>query len=122
MPWKKANKELISLLENAVSQYRCDRKPMFGSPTFFVNNNMFAGVHEDTIILRLSEADRRELYSQYDEAGPFTPMGRAMKEYAAIPESIAGDSRVFAEWLGRSYRYAASLPPKAPKRAKKSGG
>ena len=38
---------------------------MFGSVTFFVNNNMFAGVHEDNVILRLSEADRQETFSSY---------------------------------------------------------
>jgi TfoX/Sxy family transcriptional regulator of competence genes len=81
---------------------------------------MFAGVHEDTIILRLSEKDMQEIFAVYDEVRPFTPMaGRPMKEYAALPEDIAADREVFREMLGRSYRYAASLKPKEPRRAKK---
>jgi TfoX/Sxy family transcriptional regulator of competence genes len=120
MPWKKANPALIELLEEAVRAYDCDRRVMFGSPTFFVNNNMFAGVHEDTVILRLSEKDRQDVFREYDEVRPFTPMaGRPMKEYGAFPESVAANASIFREWLERSYRYAASLKPKEPRRAKK---
>ena len=120
MPWKKANKGLIDLLEKQMKDYRCERKMMFGSPTFFLNNNMFAGVHEDTVILRLSEEDRKELFTRYQEAKPFTPMGaHVMKEYAALPEILCRDPEVFKRWLDRSYKYAGSLSPKAPKRSVK---
>ena len=114
MPWKKANKELIGLLEKSVAQYPCDRRVMFGSPTFFVNNNMFAGVHEDTVIMRLPDADRQNIYSRNKEVKPFTPMGRPMKEYVALPENFVKNATVFNEWLGRSFEYARSLPPKKP--------
>ena len=93
---------------------------MFGSPTFFVNNNMFAGVHQDTVILRLSETDRSSIFSLYPDVTPFTPMpGRIMKEYAALPQAICDDEAVFHEWLEDSYNYAASLPPKEKKRRRK---
>jgi len=120
MPWKKASADLIKLLEESMVNFRCDRKMMFGSPTFFVNNNMFAGVHQDTIIMRLSEQDRQEIQSRYDEAAPFEPMaGRIMKEYVALPESLSGNNDMLQEWLNRSYEYALSLPPKEPKRPRK---
>jgi TfoX/Sxy family transcriptional regulator of competence genes len=119
MPWKKANKELIQLLEKTVVKFPCDRRVMFGSPTFFVNNNMFAGVHEDTVIMRLSEADRQKIHSQYAEVKPFTPMGRPMKEYAALPENFVKNNPVFDEWLGRSFRFAQALPPKKSGRKEK---
>jgi len=115
MTWKKANKGLIELLEKSVAEYKCDRKVMFGSPTFFVNNNMFAGVHEDTVIIRLSESDRREILLMHKEVKPFTPMGRTMKEYVALPESICRDAEVWRRWLDRAYQYAVSLSPKEPK-------
>jgi TfoX/Sxy family transcriptional regulator of competence genes len=93
---------------------------MFGSPTFFVNNNMFAGVHEDTVIIRLSEDDRKKILSLYREVRLFEPMkGRVMKEYAALPEDICKNTEVFQEWVNRSYQYTATLPPKEPKRSKK---
>jgi TfoX/Sxy family transcriptional regulator of competence genes len=120
MAWKKASPALIEMLEEAVRAYDCDRRFMFGSPTFFVNGNMFAGVFEDTVIIRLSESDRQAAYAGHDEVGPFTPMeGRPMKEYAAFAEGVTADKEVFGEWLGRSYRYAASLAPKQPRRAKR---
>ncbi len=120
MAWKKANKELIRLLESEMLTYRCDRKMMFGSPTFFINNNMFAGVHEDTVIIRLSEGDRKDIFSLYNEVSPFIPMeGRVMREYAALPESICSKAEIFKEWLNRSYQYAVSLPPKEKKHKRK---
>ena len=89
MPWKKANKDLINFLEKMMLNYRCDRRVMFGAPTFFVNGNMFACVHEDTIIIRLAELDLKEIFNRFKDVKPFTPMGNhIMKEYAAVPESF----------------------------------
>jgi|WetSurMetagenome_2_1015567.scaffolds.fasta_scaffold37203_1 TfoX/Sxy family transcriptional regulator of competence genes len=118
MPWKKANKELIDILEKHISDYQCDRRLMFGAPTYFVNRNMFAGVHEDTIILRLSEVDLKSIFSQFEEAQPFTPMGtHVMKEYATLPLVIAEKEYELKSWLDKSYNYASSLPPKTAKRS-----
>jgi len=120
LPWKKANKDLIELLEKQLGDCRCERRLMFGSPTFFINGNMFAGVHEDTIIARLPENDQKEISAKFDEVRPFTPMGgHVMKEYIAIPESVAVRPGVLKHWLDSSYRYAGSLPPKSVK--KKAG-
>lgn len=120
MPWQKANPALIEALEKIVIEYPCDRRFMFGSPTFFVNNNMFAGVHQDTVILRLSDTGRAALYKAHPEAGPFTPMpGRPMKEYAALPEGLVKDQTVFSSLVKRSYDYVKALPPKPVKRKKK---
>ena len=120
MAWKKANKSLIKLLEENMVKYRCDRKMMFGAPTFFINNNMFAGVHEDKVILKLSDGDGAKILDLYKEVKAFEPMpGRIMKGYVALPESLCSDAGMFREWLERSYRYAATLPPKAPKSPKK---
>jgi TfoX/Sxy family transcriptional regulator of competence genes len=116
MPWKKANKEMIAQLENLMRSYDCDRRPMFGSPTFFVNGRMFTGVHEDTIILRLSETDQKEISLQSKEVKPFTPMGRVMKDYVAIPEKAAGQETFLKYWMDRSFAYTRSLPPKIAKR------
>ena len=117
MVWEKADSELIKLLEKSLAEYNCDRKFMFGSPTFFINNNMFAGVHQRTIILRLSESDRNEILAAHAQAKPFEPMpGRFMKEYIALPEALCRNEAVCQEWLERSYKYTRSLPPKEKKR------
>jgi TfoX/Sxy family transcriptional regulator of competence genes len=121
MAWKKANPDLIDLLEETLAGYDADRRFMFGSPTFFVSNNMFAGVHQDTVILRLSAADRQALFTEYPDITLFTPMeGRPMREYAALPYDFCEDRERFRAWLDKSYGYAVSLPfrtPRKPKRA-----
>jgi TfoX/Sxy family transcriptional regulator of competence genes len=104
MAWKKVSAELRELLEESMLSFDCQKRFMFGSPTYFVNNNMFAGIHQDTIIIRLSEKDREEVLSTYDEAMPFEPMeGRIMKEYIALPESVYKNADIFRGWLDRSY-------------------
>jgi TfoX/Sxy family transcriptional regulator of competence genes len=98
MAWKKASPELNELLEEAMYGYNADCRMMFGSHTFFVNNNMFAGVHEDMVILRLSEKDREEAFSTLDEVKSFVPFdGRVMKEYAAFPDSVCQDHAIFRD-------------------------
>ena len=116
MPWKKANKELISLLEKLMRNYDCDRRLMFGSPTFFVNGRMFTGVHEDTIILRLSDTDQKEISLQFKEVKQFSPMDtHVMEDYVALPESVAHQETVLRHWMDRSFAYTESIPPKMAK-------
>ncbi len=123
MTWEKADRELIALLEKSLAEYNCDRKFMFGSPTFFINNNMFAGVHQRTIILRLSESDREEIVAAHAQVRPFQPMpGRFMKEYIALPEALCRNETEFRKWLERAYKYTRSLPPKEPKRRARRKG
>lgn len=69
------------LLDDSLAGYICEKRKMFGCPAYFINNNMFAGMHGDFIILRLSEADRDEVKAKYDEVGQFEPFeDRPMKE------------------------------------------
>jgi TfoX/Sxy family transcriptional regulator of competence genes len=119
--WKKAPPELSAFLEKAVVPFPAQKRSMFGYPVWFVNNNMFAGLHQDNLFVRLSAIDQKELFAAYDEAAVLEPMpGRQMKEYAVLPESLYNDALEFARWLGRSHAYVSSLPPKQPAKAKKT--
>jgi TfoX/Sxy family transcriptional regulator of competence genes len=105
--------ELASLVGDA------DRKQMFGYPTCVLGGNMFMGLHEDKLVLRLSEPDRAEFLDRYD-AALFEPMpGRPMKEYVVVPAAMVDDDAVDA-WVRRSRAYAEHLPAKKPKAAKKA--
>jgi hypothetical protein len=74
---------------------------------------MFMGVHEDRLILRLSEEDRRRFIQGYG-AQIFEPMpGRPMKEYVVVPPELVHDDAV-GEWVARAHVYAKGLPPKTP--------
>jgi TfoX/Sxy family transcriptional regulator of competence genes len=117
MAWKKPSEELSKFLDEIISSFDVKKKKMFGCPVYFVNENMFTGVFQDDIFIRLSEPDRLELISKYDESSKFEPIeGRIMKEYLILPEILYNDPEKFQEWLNRSYQYASSLLSKKQKR------
>lgn len=119
MKWKKSSPELGKVLEFALSPFTCQKKMMFGAPVYMVNHNMFVGVHEDHIFIRLSEPDRKKIAASYPQAAPFEPMkGRIMKEYMVIPGALYEDTEAFRGWLRRAGEYASSLPPKEQKKRK----
>ncbi len=120
MAWKKVSPAVCEVLEEILAGYPAEKRKMFGSPTFFINNNMFAGAHEDSLILRLSSRDREEIGADRDEAGPFEPLaGRPMREYVALPEPLLADREWLAGWVERSFSFTSSLPPKEKKPKKK---
>ncbi|MFA6002019.1 MAG: TfoX/Sxy family protein [Thermoleophilia bacterium] len=119
MKWRPAPDELVRIFTEAVAAYLpgAQLRKMFGYPAAFFNGNMFAGLHQENMILRLSESDRARLL-MHDESAPFEPMpGRIMKEYVTVPPSIYDDPVKLKQWLNNSYVYAQSLPPKKPKKA-----
>jgi TfoX/Sxy family transcriptional regulator of competence genes len=125
--WRKPDADLVELLDATIAgidlDLPVDYRPMFGCPAYFTGGNMFAGVWQDTVMLRLPE-DQREL-ARAAGAAPFEPMpGRPMKEYVALPASMVQDPARATGWVGRAAAYAASLPPKQkkPHATKKAGG
>ena len=120
MEWKKVSKELADTLEQLLTGYNCVKKPMFGCPVYFINDNMFAGVKADMVFIRLSENDRAEIAAECDEVSPFEPRPNFfMKEYVNLPESQLGNSEFMSKWLTRSFEYVSSLPVKVNKPKKK---
>ena len=121
-PWDKPNERLVKLLDEIVATLEFDApvdyRPMFGCPAYFTGGNLFAGVWQETMMLRLSEGERAEIAAAGGR--PFEPMpGRAMKEYVALPPDMMADREVAAAWVRKAAAYAASLPPKEKKPRKK---
>jgi len=125
MSWPSASVELMALLGEGLAPFPCQKRMMFGGPAYFVNGNMFAGVHGEQLLVRLDPDDKAELLAA-GQASPFEPMpGRPMREYVTLAEAVWEDQNELGEWLGRSFAFAASLPvkkPKEPKAPKASGG
>jgi TfoX/Sxy family transcriptional regulator of competence genes len=120
MKWEKASPALGELLATAVDGMPVEKKVMFGAPVYTVNRNMFTGVHGGNIFLRLSEADRRKIASDFDEAAPFEPVkGHVMKEYVTVPPALYEDAKMFQEWLKRAYEFTSKLPVKVSQRGKR---
>jgi len=120
MPWEKPSADLVRKLDDAVataaeeSAIAIELRPMFGCPAYFTNGNLFAGVHQSSLMVRLPTNERAEVVSMGGE--PFEPMpGRPMKEYVVLPTAALDDAGLTAAWVRRGAEYAASLPPKAKK-------
>ncbi len=116
--WRKAPESLVKLFAELVAVLPPDveRRRMFGFPCVFVNNQLFAGVHQDNIMIRLPEAERTAFLA-LDGAAQFEPMpGRPMREYVVIPQAMMASPAQILPWLEKSCAYARSLPPKPPRK------
>jgi TfoX/Sxy family transcriptional regulator of competence genes len=111
-----APEELKIIFEKAMlSAPLAEKRKMFGYPCAFVNGQMFAGLFQSSMFIRLSTEDRAKLL-ELDGARKFEPMpGRPMREYIVIPESMLNEESEMDAWLTRAFEYAVSLPAKTPK-------
>lgn len=119
MKWKKSSPKLVETFERLVpkTEYVETRK-MFGYPCAFIGGNMFMGLYQESLFLRLSEEDREE-FLELKQASQFEPMpGRIMKEYVTVPPPMLEDSEQMKKWSSKSLNYVSSLPPKVKKSRK----
>ena len=110
--WRPVPPEMTRMFDDLlVDLPLAERRQMFGCPCAFVGGQMFTGLHQENLFLRLSEADRAE-FLKLDGARMFEPMGRPMCEYVIVPPALLASSELLDPWLERAFQYAASLPPK----------
>ncbi|HEX2141290.1 MAG TPA: TfoX/Sxy family protein [Candidatus Limnocylindria bacterium] len=118
-PWRKARPEDVERFEEAIGGIEgIEQRKMFGFPAAFVGGNMVAGLHQDTVMVRLPEDERQERL----DAGwsMFEPMpGRPMREYVALPAEVFADADATRGWIERAAEYARTLPSKEPKPRKR---
>lgn len=96
-----------------------EHRLMFGYPCVFVNGNMFAGLFQSGLFLRLPESEHAA-FLKLKGAARFEPMpGRVMREYVVAPPGMAKQPEVAARWLGRAFEYGSSLPGKAGRARKR---
>lgn len=114
--FRRSSPELIARFDElAKLAGDADRKQMFGYPTCVLRGNMFMGLHEDNLILRLAESDRAEFTDSHG-ATAFEPMpGRPMKEYVIVPPALVYDDSV-SDWVRKSRAHADHLPAKKPRK------
>jgi TfoX/Sxy family transcriptional regulator of competence genes len=92
------------------------RRSMFGCPVYFIGEYMAVGAHQETLILRLPDADVEALLASEPEATSFMPMpGRAMRGYVAFSMALADDDARLTPWLVKALAHVRGLPPKPPK-------
>jgi TfoX/Sxy family transcriptional regulator of competence genes len=112
--WRPSPPELVKFFEKALKPFsEIQTRKMFGYPVAFVKGHMFAGLHQDNMILRLSGDDRTG-FLQQDGAKIFEPLpGRFMREYVLVPASMLRSAKPLDAWLKKAWTNARSLPPKA---------
>ncbi len=116
-----APEELVHAFDNAMKDFpMATPRKMFGYPAAFVNGNMFAGLFQDAMFLRLSDEDRASFRSEFG-ARLFEPMpGRPMRGYVLVPRFVLNSPKRLYDWMRKAMNFAASLPPKASRsKAKK---
>ncbi len=113
MAWQKSKPALVEAFYEALpGDAAVERRKMFGYPCAFVGGNMFTGLHQQNLVVRLPETKREKLLATAG-ASRFEPMqGRVMREYVVVPKSMLADRTTLRRWIREAFRYAASLPAK----------
>ena len=122
MKWSKPSEELVTLLDTKLVDIDCEKRKMFGQWAYFFNGNMFIGVYQSDIFIRLSPERKDEVFQKYPDTKPFEPRsGYIMREYAVLPPSLYENDKILTEVIGYSIEYMLHLPPKKkkPKKSKK---
>src|SRR3972149_3739685 len=104
MVWKKSPPELVALFERIRPPEGggLQHRQMFGYPCCFVNDNLFMGLHQEDLMLRLSERDQEE-FLRLPGARAFEPMpGRPMREYVTVPHKMLDEGVELRSWIQRS--------------------
>jgi TfoX/Sxy family transcriptional regulator of competence genes len=118
--WKKSPAELVARFDAALPEHPgIVKRPMFGYSCGFVGGNMFCGLFQDRVLVRLGRHAAGELVAA-GRAEPFMPApGRTMREYVLVPGADANDADKLAKWLVQALAYGLTVAPKTP--AAKSG-
>jgi TfoX/Sxy family transcriptional regulator of competence genes len=113
--WTKSPPELVEVFEAVFPGPPAVARQMFGYPAGFVNGNMFMGLHQHNMVLRLPDGPRAELLAM-EGAATFEPMaGRPMKEYVVVPAILLAVPEDLEAWVAKALAHGASLPAKAAK-------
>ena len=115
--WRKPPPDLVALFDAALpDDPRVERRQMFGCPCAFAGGHLFAGVHQEDVMVRLGAAERTKLLAVAG-ARPFEPMpGRTMREYVVLPPRLHGEARALRRWIALALEYVVQLPAKPGRR------
>ena len=107
MAWRKSSPELVRAFDSALPQSSLiERRKMFGYSAAFVHGNMFAGLYQEDVLVRLPEAERQALFSSGGRN--FEPMPGRDEE---------SDGRTLSLWLRKAFDHTSQLPAKGTRAA-----
>ncbi len=113
----KAPEEMVRIFENAMKDFpMAETRKMFGYPAAFINGNMFTGLFQEEMFLRLSDEDRAAIRKEYGTP-LFEPIpGRPMRGYVEVPRYVLKSPRLLQTWLTKGMEYTKTLPKTKKKR------
>jgi TfoX/Sxy family transcriptional regulator of competence genes len=120
--WKPAPATLVKAFAGFVAVIPdVTQRKMFGYPAAFVNGHLFAGLFENSLVLKLPAGSRSKLL-KLPGAACFEPIpGRRMGEFVVVPPSFVDNRARLKPWLEAAYAYVKSFPPKTNKKRISSG-
>lgn len=111
--WEKSPQKLIDTFYDLMNTFpQADLRKMFGYPCAFYKGNMFVGLHEHRMVIRLNSQERDAALKQ-KIGDVFAPMeGRVMKEYITVSQEVISNRDLIQKLISQSFAYAKTLPPK----------
>ena len=118
--FRSAPPDLITRFEKVMAALpEAQMRKTFGYPSAYVNGQMFGGLHNESMILKLPP-EQLTAFLTLEGAHPFEPMpGRPMRGYAVVPPSLLNSEAELVSWFRKAFEYVRSLPPKPPKKKPK---
>jgi hypothetical protein len=102
--------ELDARVEEMAGAWGASKKKMFGGTCYMLNGNIVAGVHGDSLIIRLSPEEAAEAL-ELPNVRPFDLARNPMAGWLYVgPEGLDDDS--LQDWLERAREFALTLPAK----------
>jgi TfoX/Sxy family transcriptional regulator of competence genes len=87
-------------------------RKMFGGLCLMLHGNMFAGIINDELMLRVGPENSDELLAQ-PGARPMDFTGKPMKGYLYVASSAFATPDGLNQWLGHALSFVETLPPKS---------
>ena len=112
------NEELVDLVRQTIGPRQdIAEKRMFGGVAFLLEGKMSCGVVGEDLMLRISPEDfEAGLGEAHTRPMDFT--GRPMRGFLYLARACWQDRKNRKRWIDGGIAYAASLPPKKPRKAR----
>jgi len=86
-------------------------RKMFGGVCHTLNGNMFCGVLDEHLILRLG-VSAAEAALQQTHVKPFSPTGKPMKGWVLVESPAFRSDDALNRWLDQAKQFVTTLPSK----------
>jgi len=106
------DEQLDQRIRKIVSRWQgTNNKKMFGGVCHLIDGNMFCGVHQEFLILRLGR-EKSEDALKLPYVRPFDITGRPMQGWVMVASDGYKGDQDLKTWLNQAINFARSLPAK----------